>query len=52
MAQWMGICLLMNEFDPWSRRIPHASQQVGPCATTTEARTPRTRALQQEMPPQ
>jgi len=23
-------------FDPWSRKIPHASEQLSPCATTTE----------------
>ena len=25
-------------FDPWSREIPHAKEQLSPCATTTEAR--------------
>ena len=23
-------------FDPWSRKIPHASEQLSPCSTTTE----------------
>ena len=23
-------------FDPWSRKIPHAVEQLRPCATTTE----------------
>ena len=23
-------------FDPWSRKIPHASGQLRPCSTTTE----------------
>ena len=23
-------------FDPWSRKIPHATKQLRPCATTTE----------------
>ena len=23
-------------FDPWSRKIPHAMEQLSPCATTTE----------------
>ena len=23
-------------FDPWSRKIPHAVEQLSPCATTTE----------------
>ena len=27
-------------FDPWSRKIPSASGQLSPCATTTEAHTP------------
>ena len=30
----------------------HEPQLLSPCATTTEARTPRARALQQEKPPQ
>ena len=25
----------------WSRKIPDAARQLGPCATTTEARAPR-----------
>ena len=24
-----------NGFDPWSRKIPHATEQLNPCATTT-----------------
>ena len=23
-------------FEPWSRKIPHATEQLSPCATTTE----------------
>ena len=23
-------------FEPWSGKIPHAAEQLGPCATTTE----------------
>ena len=34
-------------FDPWSRKIPHAVEQVSPCATTTELCS-RARALRQE----
>ena len=32
------ICLPMqgNGFEPWSRKIPHAAEQLSPCATTTE----------------
>ena len=56
-----------HRFEPWSRKIPHATEQLSPCATTTEpdepqllsphattteARTSRARALQQEKPPQ
>ena len=25
-----------KEIDPWSRKIPHAAEQLSPCATTTE----------------
>ena len=25
-----------NRFDPWSRKIPHTTEQLSPCATTTE----------------
>ena len=51
-------------FEPWSGKIPHATEQLSPCATTTEppleslrattteARVPRARAEQQEKPPQ
>ena len=38
VAQWVGICLQCRgrEFDPWSRRIPHAVGQRGPHASTRE----------------
>ena len=51
-------------FHPWVRKIPHASEQLSPCATTTEpvfwslgTTTPepthaKARAQQQEKPPQ
>ena len=42
-------------FEPWSRKIPHATEQLSACATTTEAHVPRAGALQQaqqEKPPQ
>ena len=26
-----------HRFDPWSRKIPHASKQLSPCATAVEA---------------
>ena len=25
-----------RSFDPWSRKIPHAAEQLSPCTTTTE----------------
>ena len=39
-------------FHPWFRKIPHASEQLSPCATTAEARAPRACASQKEKPPQ
>ena len=39
-----------HRFEPWSGKIPHASEQLSPCTTTTEAHAPRARALQQERP--
>ena len=28
----------VHRFNPWSGKIPHASGQLSPCATTTEAK--------------
>ena len=51
-------------FDPWSGKIPHASEPLSPCSTTTEAvlraqelqllqsSGPRAHAPKQEKPPQ
>ena len=36
--------------DPWSRKIPHVLEQLSPGSTTTEARVPGARVLQQEKP--
>ena len=38
VAQWLRICLPMqgHGFEPWSGKIPHAAEQLGPWATTTE----------------
>ena len=38
VVQWLRIHLPMqgHRFNPWSRKIPHASEQLSPCATTTE----------------
>ena len=50
---WESACRCRGHgFEPWPGRIPHAVEQLSPCATTTEARMPRARAPQQEKPPQ
>ena len=38
LAQWLRICLPMQGtwFKPWSGKIPHAAEQLGPWATATE----------------
>ena len=38
VAQLLRICLPMqgHGFEPWSGKIPHAAEQLSPCATTTE----------------
>ena len=42
VAQWLRIRLSMQGtlvragFGPWSGKIPHALEQISPCATTTE----------------
>ena len=38
VAQWLGICLPCrgHGFEPWSGKIPHAAERLGPWATTTE----------------
>ena len=34
---WESACRCGGHgFEPWSGRIPHAAEQLGPCATTTE----------------
>ena len=35
-------------FDPWSRKIPRASEQLSPCAASTEACAPRACAPQEK----
>ena len=35
-----------HRFDPWSRKIPHAEEQLNPCTTATGARAPWSLALQ------
>ena len=38
VVQWLRIRLPMqvHGFEPWSRKIPQAAEQLSPCATTTE----------------
>ena len=38
VVQWLRVCLPMQgtRFKPWSGKIPHAAEQLKPCATTTE----------------
>ena len=38
VAQWVRIRLPVQGtgFDPWSGKIPHTTEQLSPCATTTE----------------
>ena len=34
---WESVCQCRGHgFYPWSGRIPHAAEQLGPCTTTTE----------------
>ena len=34
---WESACQCRgHRFEPWSGKIPHASEQLGPCATTAE----------------
>ena len=35
MVQWLRICR-GHRFDPWSAHIPHAVEQLSPCATNSE----------------
>ena len=50
MVEWMGICLPMQKawFELWSRRIPHAMEQLGQRATATEVCMHRAHALPQK----
>ena len=38
VAQWLRIRLQCRGqgFEPWSGKIPHAAEQLSPCATTIE----------------
>ena len=37
-----------HRFNPWSRKIPHATEQLSLCGTTTEAPVPRAWAPQEK----
>ena len=41
VAQWLRICLPMQGTGVRSGKIPHAAEQLSPCATTTEPARPR-----------
>ena len=57
---WESTCQCRGHgFKPWSRKIPHATEQLSPCTTTTEPTCcnywsphARAHAPQQEKPPQ
>ena len=38
VAQWLRIACQCrgHGFEPWSGKIPHATEQLSPCAVTTE----------------
>ena len=38
VAQWSKVCMPTqgHRFNPWSRKIPHAVEQLSPCTTTTD----------------
>ena len=38
VVQWLRIACQCrgHGFEPWSGKIPHATEQLSPCATTTE----------------
>ena len=38
VVQWLRVCLARrgHGFDPWSGKIPHATEQLSPCAPTTK----------------
>ena len=41
---WESTCQCRGHgFEPWSRKIPHATEQLSPCATTTEGRAQQRR---------
>ena len=48
---WESACQCRGRgFEPWSGKIPHATEQLGPWATTTEACAPNKRGRDSERP--
>ena len=43
VVQWLKIHLPVRDhgFDPWSRKMPHVTEHLSPCTTTTEACMPQ-----------
>ena len=39
-----------HRFDLWSAKIPYATQQLVPCASTTEPKSPQACASQEKLP--
>ena len=46
-----ALSMLETMLDPWSRKIPHALEHLGPCAPTSKAGLPKAHALQYEGSP-
>ena len=52
VVQWLSACLCRKRwFDPWSRKIQHATRQLSPCFTTAEPALCRKRSYHHEKPP-
>ena len=53
VVQWLSACLCRKRwFDPWSRKIQHATRQLSPCFTTAEPTLCRKRSYHHEKPAQ
>ena len=46
VVQWLRIHLTVQGFNPWSRKIPHASRQLSPCALEPAGHNSWAHALQ------
>ena len=52
MVSWIRICRCRGHgFDPWLRKIPHATEPLSPRTTIAELACPRACALQRERHP-